>query len=233
MDNKEVSSNDVEAAAERLKRDGFPVTAEALASALGAASAASIQKHLLAWRMAEEKSIQKPRVDIHGSVVETIEAWAQNLVDEARSEYSSRLSRIEADLAPILDSSEKAEAENQALARQLAEATAALERVQLILAQRDASIESLTVELRHARDIASDAVVGKAKDQLAIEGKDAQIAELRLQVERNVAAISAASDARLAAEMELVGAVTARDAFAAEIQTLRAQLDERRAELRR
>jgi hypothetical protein len=79
-------------------------------------------------------------------------------------------------------------------------------------------------ELRNARTIATDALVGKAKDQLAIEGKDAQLADLRAQLERNVAAQAALSDARLAAEMELVGAVTARDNYAAEIKELRARL---------
>jgi len=68
-------------------------------------------------------------------------------------------------------------------------------------------------------------LVGKAKDQLAIEGKDSQLADLRLQLERNVAASAAQSDARLAAEMELIGAATARDNFAAEIKELHAQLD--------
>lgn len=119
-------------------------------------------------------------------------------------------------------------------ARQLAEDTVApvrerLEQVRAALAERDASIERLTVELRHARTIASDALVGKAKDQLAIDGKDVQIAELRHELERHVASSAAASDARLAAQMELVGAVTARDNFAAEVAELRAQLDARRA----
>lgn len=79
-------------------------------------------------------------------------------------------------------------------------------------------------ELRNARSIATDALVGKAKDQLAIEGKDAQLADLRAQIERNVAAAAALSDARLTAEMELVGAVTARDNYAVEIKELRAKL---------
>ena len=69
-----------------------------------------------------------------------------------------------------------------------------------------------------------DALVGKAKDQLAIEGKDAQLADLRAQIERNVAASAAESDARLRAEMELVGATTVRDSLAAEVKDLQAQL---------
>ena len=89
--------------------------------------------------------------------------------------------------------------------------------------------ERLTIELRHARDIASNALVGKAKDQLAIEGKDAQIAELRRQLERQLASSAGESDARLAAEMELVGAATARDNLAAEVAELRAQLDASRS----
>jgi chromosome segregation ATPase len=75
-----------------------------------------------------------------------------------------------------------------------------------------------------------DALVHKAKDQLAIDGKDAQLAELRTQLERNVAASAAESDARLAAEMELVGVTTERDSMAGELKDLRAQLDASRTE---
>ena len=100
------------------------------------------------------------------------------------------------------------------------------------LAERDEAIERLTVELRNIRQVASDALVGKAKDQLAIEGKDAQIADLRNQLERSLAATATESDARLAAQMELVGATTARDNFEAEIKELRAQLDAAHAERR-
>ena len=74
------------------------------------------------------------------------------------------------------------------------------------------------------------APVSKAKDQLAIDGKDRQLADLRAQLERNVAAQASESDARLAAEMELVGATTARDNFESEVKTLRAQLDKSYAE---
>ena len=56
----------------------------------------------------------------------------------------------------------------------------------------------------NARHIATDALVGKAKDQLAIEGKDSQLADLRAQIERNVAAAAALSDARLNAEIQKV-----------------------------
>ena len=69
-----------------------------------------------------------------------------------------------------------------------------------------------------------EALVGKAKDQLAIEGKDAQLADLRSQMEKNVTSTATLSDARLAAEMELVGAKTARDSLEAENKDLRAQI---------
>jgi hypothetical protein len=55
------------------------------------------------------------------------------------------------------------------------------------------------------------------------------LADLRLQIERNVAASAAESDARLAAEMELIGAAP-RDNFAAEIKDLCAALDASHAE---
>lgn len=95
---------------------------------------------------------------------------------------------------------------------------------QAVADERSEEIERLTAELKNARQIAMDALVGKAKDQLAIEGKDAQLLDLRGQLERNVAASSAQSDARLAAEMELIGATTARDSLALEVKDLQAQL---------
>jgi chromosome segregation ATPase len=132
-------------------------------------------------------------------------------MDGAAARLHDGRQQTEGDLASLLQIHGQAEAE--------------LDEVRARLAERDTRIERLTLELRHARDIASEALVGKAKDQLAIEGKDAQLAELRRQIERHLAATATESDARLAAEMELVGAVTARDNFAAEVARLRAQLD--------
>ncbi len=113
-------------------------------------------------------------------------------------------------------------AEIEDLRAQLAAARAQLE-------ENEDQITRLNGEVRNFRSIAADALVGKAKDQLAIEGKDAQIADLRGQLERSMAASAAVSDAKLAAEMELVGAVTARDNFAAEAAELRTQLEACRA----
>ncbi|MFC5547516.1 hypothetical protein [Massilia aerilata] len=84
--------------------------------------------------------------------------------------------------------------------------------------------ERLNAELRNARQVVMDAPVGKAKDQLAIEGKDAQLADLRTQLEKGVAQNATLPDARLAAEMELVGARTARDSLQAENADLRKQI---------
>jgi len=119
--------------------------------------------------------------------------------------------------------------------QQVAEQTAAPAREARDLAlaassELEAEVERLNTELRDARKVAADALVSKAKDQLAIDGKDRQLAELRAQLERNVAAQATESDARLAAEMELVGAATARDNFESELKTLRGQLDKSYAE---
>lgn len=113
-------------------------------------------------------------------------------------------------------------AEIDALRAQLSAAQATLE-------ENEDQITRLNGELRNARNIAADALVGKAKDQLAIEGKDAQIADLRSQLERSVAIAATLSDAKLAAEMELVGAATARDNYLAEASELRTQLEACRA----
>lgn len=139
------------------------------------------------------------------------------------------LARTEDDLAALLHLNERAEAERDDLQAQRTQLAEDRDQALARVAERDASIERLTVELRHARDIASDALVGKAKDQLAIAGKDSQLVDLRQQLERQVATSAAESDARLAAEMELVGATTARDNLASEVADLRRQLDALRA----
>jgi chromosome segregation ATPase len=142
-----------------------------------------------------------PKLEIPEAIVAALGDWVQRTAEEAVAGPRETLARTEEEL-------------------QAARAG---------LVERNEEIEQLMAELRNARSIATDALVGKAKDQLAIEGKDAQLADLRAQIERNVAAAAALSDARLAAEMELVGAVTARDNYAAEIKELRAKLAARHA----
>lgn len=155
------------------------------------------------------------KLEIPDAIVAALGEWVQQQAEEAGAGPRAALARTEQEL--------------QAARDELSATGAARDAAQALAAERNEEIEQLVAELRNARSIATDALVGKAKDQLAIEGKDAQLADLRAQVERNVAAAAALSDARLAAEMELVGAVTARDNYAAEIKELRARLAARQA----
>jgi len=142
-----------------------------------------------------------PKLDIPEAVAAALGDWVQQAAREAGT--------------PL-------HAEIETLRSQLAAAQATLE-------ENEDQITRLNGELRNARNIAADALVGKAKDQLAIEGKDGQIADLRSQLERSVAIAATLSDAKLAAEMELVGAATARDNYLAEAGELRSQLEACRA----
>jgi len=215
MAGPDISFNDVAGAAQRLADEGRPVTLAGLRGALGPVPLPALHPHLTAWRAAQARPDPAPDTVLPASLTAALGDWARQLAEDAASRVQQRLAQAEADLAALLQSHEQAEAERDQT----------LER----LAERDASIERLTAELHHARDIASDALVGKAKDRLAIEGKDAQLADLRQQLERQVATSAAESDARLAAEMELVGATTARSNLVAEVAELRAQLNARRA----
>ncbi|MFZ6648144.1 DNA-binding protein [Undibacterium sp. TJN25] len=208
--------DEVATAAGSLHNDGKQAGIEAISGLLGNASAAGIHKHLTAWRASHAKPAEAPRLDIPEPIVNALGNWVRQFAEEASAGVREALAQAESDVQALLKSGEQLEAErDQALAT---------------VAEHGESIERLTVELRNARHVATEALVGKAKDQLAIEGKDSQLADLRLQIERNVAASAAQSDARLAAEMELIGAVTARDNFEAELRELRGQLDVCRAE---
>jgi hypothetical protein len=203
-------------AAGRLREEGRAVTIEAVREILGDAAATGVLRHLTAWRAAEEPMPTPPAADIPEAVATALTDWARRYAEESGAGPRDALARAQADLDELLRSGEQAESER--------------DQAQAVNAEQAEQIEQLTVELRDARRVATEALVSKAKDQLAIDGKDRQINDLRQQLERNVTASAADSDARLAAEMELVGAVTARDEFASEIKQLRQQLDTIKAE---
>lgn len=140
------------------------------------------------------------------------------------------MAQFDSDMQALLEADGALAAERDRLAGDLAAAHSAGQQAQLLADERSEEIDRLNAELRNARQVAADALVGKAKDQLAIDGKDAQLLELRQQLERSVAVTATESDARLAAQMELVGIQTERDNLAGEVRELRTQLDASRVE---
>lgn len=223
MPRQEVTSEQVAEAAERLQGDGERVTIEAVAELLDGASINSIYKHLADWRARNAKPVAAPKLELPEPIATALGQWAQQLAEEAGAGPREALAQSEEDLDTLRKSGEEFETERDELLAQVAS-------LKETIAERGEEIDQLSTELRDARRLATDALVGKAKDQLAIEGKESQLADLRAQIERNVAASATLSDARLNAEMELIGAVTARDTFAAEIKELRAKLAARNTE---
>ncbi len=218
MASQELTFEQVAGAANSLAGEGQPVTIEAVSAMLGAASPIAIHPHLSAWRASRAQQVEAPRAELPEALLAALGNWALQYAEEAGAGVRDALAQSDNDLQALLQSGQQSEAErDEALA---------------VVTARDEEVQRLTTELRDARQVASDALVGKAKDQLAIDGKDRQLNDLRAQIERNVAALAAESDARLAAEMELVGAATARDNFAAEVRALRAELDALHAERR-
>lgn len=218
MAGQEVTFDEVAAAATSLQNDGERVTIEAVSDLLGSAAPASVHQHLTAWRAKDAKPAEVPTPDLPPALLAELGSWARQFAVDSGAGSQDALAQSQRDVEELLE--------------QVASLTAARDEALATLEERGESIARLTAELRDARNVATDALVGKAKDRLAIDGKDNQLADLRAQIERNVAASAAESDARLTAEMELVGAVTARDNFAAEIKELRAQLDAAQAERR-
>lgn len=225
-----ITFDEVAAAAIGLQNDGKRATIEAVREILGTGSPNTIHQHLLAWRASQAKPADAPKADIPPALAAALSNWVQQFADESSAGVREAQAQADSDMEALLASGQQLEAERDDLLAQLAHVTTARDQALATAAERGADIERLTVELRNARLVATEALVGKAKDQLAIEGKNGQLVDLRAQIERNVAASAAVSDARLAAEMELVGAVTARDNFAAEIKDLSAQLDAAHAE---
>lgn len=222
---REIAYEDVAAAAEGLVAQGRAVSLVALRASLAEASAVSLAAHLATWRAQRQAPLQGLDLALPEPVASALSDWARQLAEQSGAGPRASLAQADEELGSLLAAHDELGAERDALSEQLAERSAALEQTAEQLALREAEIERLRSELRHARDIASEALVGKAKDQLAIEGKDAQLADLRQQLERNLASSAAESDARLKAEMELVGAVTARNNLVSEVADLRAQLD--------
>ena len=225
----DVARDDVIAAAETLQQDGAPVTIDAVRDAIGGGAITTIHTHLAAWR-ASQAEAALPEAVMPPALLADLSRWAQGYAEQAGAGMRDALARAESDSAALMRAGEQLESERDALNDDIAAATAARAQAQLVADERNEEIERLMAELRNARQIAADALVGKAKDQLAIDGKDAQLAELRQHVERYVASNAADSDARLAAQMELVGIKTERDNLALEVKELRSQLDASRSE---
>jgi DNA repair exonuclease SbcCD ATPase subunit len=224
MARQEVMYEEVEAAAISLQHDGAQVTIDTVREALGKGSPNTIHKHLAEWRTSQAKPAETPKADIPESILAELRNWAQQFAEEAATGARDALAQSDSDMDTLLKAGEELEREHEELLEQVASLTAARDQALALADERADEIERLTTELNDARQVAMDALVSKAKDQLAIDGKDAQLADLRTQLERNLTASAADSDARLAAEMELVGAVTARDSLANEVKDLRAQL---------
>jgi hypothetical protein len=210
MADQDITYDDVAAAAAGLQADGQPVTLEAVRGIVDGGSPHAVYKHLSAWRATNAKPAAVPEAALPASIVADLAAWARQFADDAGAAGRAALAQSDADRDALLAAGDALEAQSDALRDELAE--------------RDETIERLNAELRNARQVAMDALVSKAKDQLAIDGKEAQLTALRAEIERNVASQAAESDRRLAAEMELVGATTARSALEAENAELRAQL---------
>ena len=164
------------------------------------------------------------------TLVAELGKWATQFAEQANAGTREALAQAGRDIESLQEASAQVEAERDGLLAEVDSVTAARAQAEAVASERNEEIERLNAELRNARQIAMDALVGKAKDQLAIDGKDAQLADLRSQLERNVTASAAQSDARLAAEMELVGAAVARDSLAGELKDMRAQLSASLAE---
>jgi len=227
MAGQEVTYDDVVRAADSLQQDGEAVTIEAVQDFLGEGSPNAIFKHLAAWRAANVKPAAPPKAELPQELLAGLADWALKFAEQAGRGDRDALARNEADIEALRAAGEALEGERDALRDEVASVTAASEEA---IAERDETIERLNAELKNARQVAMDALVSKAKDQLAIDGKEQQLAQLRQELERKIADMAAESDARLRAEMELVGATTARDSLAGELDELRAKLDKSTAE---
>ena len=214
---QDITYDEVAAAAATLQNAGTPVTLDALAGELDGASPSAIGRHLRAWRAEHERPLDAAPVELPAALATELAKWARQHAEEAGAGPRAAMARLESDMDELIEAGARLEAD-------LDSANSARYAAQAAADERSEEIERLNAELRNARQVAMDALVNKAKDQLAIDGKDAQLADLRTQLERSVAAQAAQSDARLAAEMELVGATTARDSLAAELKDVQAQL---------
>ena len=230
MAHLDVTLDDVIGAADTLQNDKQQVTIEAVRALIGAGSTKTIHQHLATWRASHAKPVEAPKAEMPPELLAELSRWAQQYAQDAGAGMRDALARAESDMDALLAAGNELEAERDGLNAELGDARIAREQAQLISDERNEEIERLTAELRNARQIAADALVGKAKDQLAIDGKDAQLADLRQQLERNVAATAAESDERLRAQMELVGVTTERDNLVAEVKELRTMLDNSRNE---
>ncbi|WP_036169145.1 DNA-binding protein [Massilia sp. 9096] len=218
MAEHDVTFDAIHETAERLAGEGRQVSIETVREELGGGNLGEIGRALAGWRAGRLEAAPTPDTGIPEPVAAALAGWLQRYAEDSGAPAREALAQSQADIDALLSAHGELENEREQLEIANTQAQAAI-------ADRDETIARLDAELRNAKQVAMDALVSKAKDQLAIEGKDKQIDKLRNELERNVTESASVSDARLAAEMELVGATTARDSLANEVKDLRGQLD--------
>lgn len=191
MARQETTFEKVAAAAADLHKKGRPVTVEAVSEALDGAPATDVYRHLSVWRAEHLKAAPPPKADIPKPLLEELAKWARQYAEDAAAPARATLAQAESDLEALRGAGESLEAEREALQAEVADLALARSEAAAEIAERDETIERLGAELRDAKQVAMDALVSKAKDQLAIDGKENQLAALRAEVERHMAAQSA------------------------------------------
>ena len=159
----EISFDDVAATAGGLQHAGTPVTFDALRAAFPDASPTVLARQLRAWRAEHERLPAPAPATLPAALAADLAAWAQQHAEQAGAGPRAAMAQLQDDLDAAL-------AEAGRLEDEVDSATNARDAAQAAADERSEEIERLMAELRNARQVAMDALVGKAKDQLAIDG---------------------------------------------------------------
>ncbi|MDB5747547.1 MAG: hypothetical protein JWP72_2395, partial [Massilia sp.] len=127
---QDTTYDDVAAAASHLQAAGAAVTLDALAGALGGASASAIGRHLRAWRLQHEQPAAPAPAELPAALAAELAAWARRHAEESGAGPREALARLERDMDDLLDAGARLEAERDGLSAQLDSASSARDAAQ-------------------------------------------------------------------------------------------------------
>lgn len=211
-----VTFEQVSAAADALVGAGKQPTIRAVREALGGTgSPNTIHRHLATWRTARPQ-VAAAAPELPASIVAEITREIERSASAARAEIEQRLVHAQSEAADLAAAGESLEAERDTLAEQVTALTTERDQAQATATERAAEIERQAREIERERKVAGEAQVQLAEARLKTESQAALIGDMRTEIERLKAELSACDRARQDAEQK--AAVVASELRGAEKQ---------------
>jgi colicin import membrane protein len=196
-----ITFEQVAAAADGLMGAGQQPTIRGIRESLGTGSPNTVHKHLSAWRAARPQAVATVAT-LPASLTAAIAAEIERAAAQARAEIEARLVQAQAEAADLAGAGEVLEADQAALAEQVAALTSERDTLAGRTAQQAADIAAQVQQIGREQAAAEAARLEVATARVKIEQRAEQRAEQAVELARLRAALDEIQHARQQAEQQ-------------------------------